>query len=85
MDNLIHINSRAERELQRFDKTTKAHIVTALLAFIEDPQPPGCLKVRTSEILWRIRVDDWHVGYEINDADQEVTIITIFHRREFYD
>jgi mRNA interferase RelE/StbE len=85
MDNLIYINSRAERELKRLDKTTKTHIVTALLAFIEDCRPLGCLKVRTSEGLWRIRVDDWRVGYEIDDAAQGVTIVTIFHRRELYD
>ena len=85
MDNIIQINSRAERELKRLDRTTKNRIVKALLALIKDSRPPGCLKVKTAEELWRIRVGDWRVGYEIDDATRTVTIVTIGHRREFYD
>ncbi len=54
-----------------------------MLALTEDSRPPGCLKVKTAEGLWRIRVGDWRIGYEI-DGDN-VTIITIGHGREFYD
>jgi len=85
MDNLVEISSRAERELKRLDKTTKTRIVKALLVLIKDPRPPGSIKVKTSEGLWRIRVGDWRVGYEIDDATHTITIITIGHRREFYD
>jgi mRNA-degrading endonuclease RelE of RelBE toxin-antitoxin system len=35
--------------------------------------------------LWRIRVGDWRIGYKIDDQKQTVTIVTIGHRREFYD
>jgi mRNA-degrading endonuclease RelE of RelBE toxin-antitoxin system len=30
-------------------------------------------------------VGDWRIGYEIDDEARTVTIITIGHRREFYD
>ncbi|HYJ87280.1 MAG TPA: type II toxin-antitoxin system RelE/ParE family toxin [Pyrinomonadaceae bacterium] len=85
MDNIIEINSRAERELKRLDRTTKNRIVKALLALIKESRPPGCIKVKTAAGLWRIRVGDWRVGYEIDDATHTVTIVTIGHRREFYD
>ncbi len=85
MDNLIHISSRAERELKRLDRQIKNRVVTALLSLINDSRPPGCLKVKTSDRLWRIRVGDWRVGYEIDDLAHTVTIITIGHRNEFYD
>jgi mRNA interferase RelE/StbE len=85
MDNIINITSRAERELKRLDRPIQNRVVTALLALIKEPRPPGCIKVKTAERLWRIRVGDWRVGYEIDDASQTVTIITIGHRREFYD
>lgn len=84
MSNIINISSRAERELKRLDRTIKNRIVTALLALMDDSRPPGCLKIKTSERLWRIRVGDWRVGYEIDDASQTVTIVTIGHRSEFY-
>ncbi len=38
----------------------------------------------SEERLWRIRVGDWRVGYEIDDDAQVVRIIIIGHRREFY-
>lgn len=81
----VNINSRAERELKRLDRSMKNRVVTASLTLASDPRPPGCLKVKTSEGLWRIRVGDWRIGYEIDDAAQTVTIVTIGHRREFYD
>jgi mRNA interferase RelE/StbE len=81
----VNINSHAERELKRLDRTTKNRIVTASLALANDPRPAGCLKVKTSEGLWRIRVGDWRIGYEIDDAALTVTIVTVGHRREFYD
>jgi mRNA interferase RelE/StbE len=59
--------------------------VNALLALIKDSRPPGCLKVKTSEKLWRIRVGDWRIGYQIDDASRTVTIVAIGHRSEFYD
>jgi hypothetical protein len=45
----VNINSHAERELKRLDRTTKNRIVTASLALANDPRPAGCLKVKTSE------------------------------------
>lgn len=85
MSNIVNISSRAERELKRLDRTIKNRIVTALLALMDDSRPPGCLKIKTSEGLWRIRVGDWRVGYQIDDASATVTIVTIGHRSEFYD
>jgi len=42
-------------------------------------------KLKTEERLWRIRVGDWRIGYQIDDETQVVKIITVGHRREFYD
>jgi mRNA interferase RelE/StbE len=81
----VTITSRAERELKRLDRPIKNRVVTAILALGSDPRPPGCLKVRSEEGVWRIRVGDWRVGYEIDDAVREVVIIRVGHRSEFYD
>jgi mRNA interferase RelE/StbE len=81
----VNITSSAERDLKRLDRGMKNRITPALLALANDPRPPGCLKVKTSEGRWRIRVGDWRIGYEIDDAAQTITIVTIGHRREFYD
>ncbi len=81
----VIITSHAERELKRLDRSTKNRIVPAALALSDNPRPHGCLKVKGEDRLWRIRVGDWRVGYEINDETRLVRIITVGHRREFYD
>jgi len=81
----VVITSRAERELKRFDRTIKNRILKSALALADEARPAGCLKVKSEESLWRVRVGDYRIGYEINDATQEVTIIRIGHRSEFYD
>ena len=71
--------------MRRLDRPTKNRIVAAILALSTDPRPAGCLKVKSEEGVWRIRIGDWRVGYEIDDAAREVTVIRIGHRSEFYD
>ena len=51
----------------------------------DNPRPPGCLKVKDRDRLWRTRVGDWRIGYEIDDGKSVVRVITVGHRREFYD
>jgi mRNA interferase RelE/StbE len=81
----VTITSRAERELKRLDRPTKNRVVKAILDLASNPRPAGCLKVRSEEGVWRVRVGDWRVGYMIDDAASEVTVIRIAHRSEFYD
>jgi mRNA interferase RelE/StbE len=81
----VSITSRAERELKRLDRPVKNRIVTALSALASDPRPPGCLKVRSEEGVWRIRVRDWRVGYQGDDNASEVLIVRIAHRSGFYE
>jgi mRNA interferase RelE/StbE len=80
----VKITSRAEGELKRLDRPVKNRVVTAILALASEPRPPGCLKVKSAEGVWRIRVGDWRIGYEIDDSLQEVVVIKVGHRSEFY-
>jgi mRNA interferase RelE/StbE len=81
----VSLSLRAQRETRRLEHQILARIAKALDSLAENPRPPGCLKVKTAESLWRIRVGDWRIGYEIDDAVRTVTVITVGHRREFYD
>lgn len=81
----LTITARAERELRRLDRPIKNRVVETILSLASNPRPAGCLKIKSEEGVWRVRIGDWRVGYQINDASQEVTIIRVGHRREFYD
>ena len=81
----VTLSLRARRETRRLDRQILVRIAKAIDSLVENPRPPGCLKVKNKENLWRIRVGDWRIGYEIDDTISTVTIITVGHRREFYD
>jgi len=81
----VSLSSRARREARGLDPQVLRRIARAIDGLIENARPPGCLKVKDREGLWRIRVGDWRIGYEIDDHVRAVTIITIGHHREFYD
>ena len=80
----VKVTSRAEGELKRLDRPVKNRVVKAILALASDPRLPGCLKVKSAEGVWRIRVGDWRIGYEIDDSLKEVVVIRVGHRSEFY-
>ena len=81
----VTITARAERELRRLDRGVKNRVVKAILELAANPRPAGCLKVKSEEGVWRIRVGDWRVGYQLDDSSREVTVIRVGHRSEFYD
>lgn len=80
----IQFTRRARKDLDKLDSVALNRIAPAIDALILDPRPPGCLKVKNTQNMWRVRVGDWRIGYEIEDAKQEVTIVRIAHRSEFY-
>lgn len=81
---IVSLSLRAGREARRLDRQVLARIAKAIDNLARNPRPPGCLKVKNKENLWRIRVGDWRIGYEIDDKKRVVTIITLGHRSEFY-
>ncbi len=80
----ISITNRAEKDLKRFELSTKNRIIMAISTLAEEPRPAGCRKIQSEEGVWRIRVGDWRIAYFIDIPNQEITIIRIAHRREFY-
>jgi len=62
--------------LRRVDK--------AILSLGENPRPPGCRKLVGAASLWRLRVGDWRIVYEIDDVRCIIEIRIVAHRREVY-
>lgn len=56
----------------------------AILALAATPRPTGAKKLRGSRGLYRIRVGDYRVVYEVSDNPAVVTIAYVGHRRDVY-
>lgn len=81
----IIVTRTARKDIDKLDGSIVKRIAPVIDSLADDPRPAGCLKVKSEEKLWRVRVGDYRIGYEVDDAKREVTIIKVGHRNEFYD
>ncbi|MFO8034056.1 MAG: type II toxin-antitoxin system RelE/ParE family toxin [Candidatus Bipolaricaulota bacterium] len=57
--------------------------VAAVLDRLEDsPRPRGTVKIGTN--AWRLRIGEYRLLYEVDDAEKKVTVFRIRHRKEAY-
>ncbi len=81
----VSIRPKAEKYLAGLRDT---HLYRRLRQAIDnlcrDPRPPGCLKMQGGQELYRIRVGDYRVIYEIQDSVLVVLVVRIGNRREVY-
>lgn len=80
----VKISRAAEKFLDRLDLKTCARILQATLDLSENPRPSGCVKLEGSQSDYRIRIGDYRVIYQIQDAVLVVLIIRIGHRKDIY-
>lgn len=77
----IHfVSSRIERELQRLQAQDRTRIAIRLQQLKIDPRPQGILALDTN--IYRLRIGQFTVIYEVNDEGQEITILRITRRNE---
>ncbi len=80
----LRLKRTAETDLRRLPKPLFERINERILALRKDPRPPGVRKLEGALEGWRIRVGDYRVIYQIDDAAQIVTIVRVRHRRDVY-
>ena len=79
----VRIKPSARRELERLDDPILQRVDKAILSLATNPHPRGSIKL-TGVPLYRLRVGQYRVLYEVNVESQKVTIVSIGHRREIY-
>jgi mRNA interferase RelE/StbE len=81
----IRILAAASRDLARLDKPTGRRIADRIKRLAENPQAIRVAPL-TGELtgLYRLRVGDYRVIYEILHDERAIVIHAIGHRREIY-
>jgi len=80
----IEFLASADKALRRLPTTVQRRIVVAVEELGDDPRPPGVVKLADDENLWRIRVGNYRVVYEIHDKRLLVLVVRIGHRKGIY-
>ena len=79
----ILIKPSARRELEGLDNTTLQRVDKAIISLAENPHPRGSKKLAGIP-LYRVRVGTYRILFEINDTKEQITIVSIGHRRDIY-
>lgn len=80
----IEIKRLARKVLLALPQAYRSRIAEAIDALANDPRRPGTRKLAGSESLYRLRVGDYRVVYEIEDERLIVVVVKVGHRREVY-
>ncbi len=80
----VFLERAAEKQLKQLSAKLHDRVIAAIQTLAENPRPAGCRKLSGSGRDWRIRLGDYRVIYEIDDATREVRINRVRHRREVY-
>jgi mRNA interferase RelE/StbE len=81
----VKLSRKAEKFLVALrDKELQQRLVGAIRGLEATPRSAGCVKLTGSTDLFRLRVGDYRIVYQIQDNVLVVLVIEIGHRREIY-
>lgn len=80
----IRILPAAQRQLAKLDPPMRTRIAAAIDELAANPRPPGAKKLSGKENLWRIRVGDYRILYQLSDRQMLVIIVAVGHRGDVY-
>jgi mRNA interferase RelE/StbE len=80
----IQIDRGAEKTLRKQPRNLAARIIKAIFALADNPHPPNSLKVEGHDYLYRLRVGDWRIIYQVDDDQLLILVLEIGSRSDIY-
>lgn len=84
MSYAVSIRPAAQRQFARLSTSAKTAVAAALEGLAVEPRPHNHIKLSGSSGSYRVRVGDYRVVYQIDDASRRVLVTVVGHRREVY-
>jgi len=80
----IYFKPSVQKDLRRIPEATVVRVIKYIEGLAQDPRPRQSIKMLGAERLYRLRVGDYRIIYEIDKGARQVTIHYIRHRKEVY-
>ncbi len=74
----------AKKELKKLDKQVIIRILQAVETLAQDPFKSGSKKLVGNDSIYRIRVGDYRIIYNISSSILTIEIIKVGHRGQVY-
>jgi mRNA interferase RelE/StbE len=73
----------AEKEIEKLPSPVRKRVHAKIKSLTEEPYQPGTRKI-AGHGIFRVRVGDYRIVYEVDDSQRRVTISRVRHRSEAY-
>jgi mRNA interferase RelE/StbE len=80
----VEFSPGAERDFRKLAREIQLRLRPRIDALAGNPRPVGAKKLKGGDELWRIRVEDYRIVYEVRDRILVVLVVRVAHRREAY-
>lgn len=80
----VRLKPSAERALRKLPRESQRRVASRLDGLDGDPRPAGCEKLAGDDRLYRVRVGDYRIVYQISNDVLVVLVVAIGHRSDVY-
>jgi mRNA interferase RelE/StbE len=81
----VRISKPAERDLKSLPGSVQRQVAGAIEALAKDPRPPGCRKLGGSDDLYRLRLGDYRLVYQVRARELLVLVVIVRPRGDVYE
>lgn len=80
----VQIARRAIKSIAGLSRQEQHRVRAAIDLLADEPRPPNCVALTGEESVYRVRVGDYRILYEVIDERLVIQVIRVGHRREVY-
>ena len=80
----VEIARRAVESIAGLPRRDQLRVRAAIDLLADDPRPPRCVALAGEQSVYRVRVGDYRILYEVIDERLVVHMVRVGHRRDVY-
>jgi len=80
----VELKPSAAKALEALPRPDQRRIAARIDTLATDPRPVGVKKLEGEDALYRVRVGDYRIVYQIQERRLIVLVVRIAHRRDVY-
>ncbi len=83
--NIVWADKKVLNIFQSLQPDTQDRLKNVILKLSDEPRPSGA-KMLAGKLkgVWRIRIGDFRVLYDIDDTDKNIFLLDVGHRKHIY-
>lgn len=79
---IVHVRSSAAKEIRALPRPIQRRVGFVIDRLEKTPRPPGAKPLAGHENLYRIRIGEYRLIYEIRNREIVIIVVRVRHRRE---